>query len=79
MDTALIERLTRVEVELKHLGDNLEATRSELAKVNSTATELRDVLQQAKGAKWSLLAVAGMVGFLSGKAGTAIMGVFGGK
>lgn len=79
MDSALIERLAKVEVELRHLADDLVATRTELSKVNATASELRDVLQQAKGAKWLFLAMAAFVGFVASKLGTLTASIFGVK
>jgi|CXWL01.1.fsa_nt_gi multidrug efflux pump subunit AcrA (membrane-fusion protein) len=49
------------------LEAEVETIKAELHDVKKTVTELRDLLLQARGAKWALLAMAGLGGFVSAK------------
>lgn len=70
MTDSEIERIAKLEIRLEHLTDTLERT---AAKV----TELHEIMLQARGAKWAILAVSGVAGFLSGKAGGLLTGFLG--
>ena len=69
-DNEMRERLTRLETKF-------EATAKEVEEMSKTVTELRDLLVQAKGARWLLLAAAGLMGAVSGKI-TAVASWMGG-
>lgn len=46
--------------------------KSQLENMNETLKELRDLMLTAKGAKWAILGVASVAGFMSGKIGSVI-------
>ena len=46
--------------------------KSQLENMNETLQELRDLMLTAKGAKWAILGVASVAGFMSGKIGSVI-------
>jgi septal ring factor EnvC (AmiA/AmiB activator) len=56
------ERIARLETQIIHLADSI---RSMSAKVD----DLHTLLNQAKGARWALLGMAGIAGFFGSKAG----------
>ena len=64
----LEERIAVLEVQQK----NIELR---LTEMNLKVSEMHEVLLQAKGARWAILGVASMAGFLAGKAST-IMNFF---
>lgn len=64
------DRLIAVEVELKHLTETL-------AKMSAQVETLHDLMHAAKGARWAILGVSGLAGFLSGKAGGLLTGFLG--
>ena len=70
MTDSEIERIAKLEIRLEHLTDTLERT---AAKV----TELHEIMVAARGARWAIVGVAGLAGFLSGKAGSLITGLLG--
>lgn len=49
-------------LETKH--DHLE---KQIVKMSEQVDEMHSVLLQAKGARWAILAVAGLAGFMAGK------------
>lgn len=55
------ERIAALEVQVKHLADTLDNT-------NKVVTELRDLLLQAKGARWLLGILIAIGGFMAGAA-----------
>lgn len=55
------ERIAALEVQVKHLADTLDKT-------NDVVTELRDLLLQAKGARWLLGILIAIGGFMAGVA-----------
>lgn len=55
------ERIAALEVQVKHLADTLDKT-------NDVVTELRDLLLQAKGARWLLCVLIAIGGFTAGVA-----------
>lgn len=56
------ERIARLETQIVHLSKAIEAMTE---KVDS----LHTLLNQAKGARWALLGMAGLAGFFGSKAG----------
>jgi hypothetical protein len=59
------ERIRALEVQIEHMSATVEH-------MSSKVDELHSMLMQAKGARWALLAMAGAVGFLSGKIGAFV-------
>lgn len=53
------ERIVALEVQVKHLAETLDKT-------NTVVTELRDLLLQAKGARWVIGILIAIGGFMSG-------------
>jgi hypothetical protein len=53
------ERIAALEVQVKHLAETLDKT-------NGVVTELRDLLLQARGARWVIGILIAVGGFLSG-------------
>lgn len=54
------ERITALEVEIKHMAENMDAMTAQLK-------EVHDLLLKAKGAKWAILAFAALGGGISAK------------
>jgi predicted trehalose synthase len=67
----LEERIAVLEANQVYMKNQLEG-------MNETLTELRDLMLTAKGAKWAILGVASIAGFMSGKLG-AVIAAFGFK
>ena len=53
------ERLAIVEQKVSHVE-------AELAKVSRKVDEMHAILLQARGVRWAVIAVSGLVGFLAG-------------
>lgn len=66
------ERLVALEVETKHIHEDIAHMR---AKVD----ELHTLMHAARGAHWVILGMASLAGFLSGKFGLLITGLFASK
>jgi hypothetical protein len=49
------QRIAILETKIEHLSDQLTET-------NKMMTEMRDVLLQARGAKWVIVGMAGIIG-----------------
>lgn len=64
----LEERIAVLEANQLHMRDKL-------VEMSAKVDEMHSVLLQAKGARWAILGVASMAGFLAGKAST-IMNFF---
>lgn len=60
LEPEMRERIVALEVKVQHLTRTVESMDAKL-------TELMAVFQQAKGARWMLLAIAGASGFLAAK------------
>ena len=60
------ERLTRLEEQVKTLSEDLKDAKK-------TLTQIYDLMNQAKGAKWAILGVASLAGLLGSKAGTFLL------
>lgn len=61
-------RLTALEVEHKHMSNAID-------KMSSKVDEMHQLLTQARGARWAILAVVAISSFFAGKLG-AISGFF---
>jgi hypothetical protein len=59
----LEERIAVLEANQVHMRDKLN-------EMSSKVDEMHELLLQAKGAKWAILGVASLAGFLAGKFGT---------
>lgn len=55
------ERIAALEVQVRHLSETLSATQA-------IVTELRDLLLQARGARWMIGLLIAVGGFLAGMA-----------
>lgn len=53
-----VERIAVLETKIEHLSDQLSET-------NKMVGEMRDVLLQARGAKYVIVGAAGIIGFLT--------------
>jgi hypothetical protein len=53
------ERLAVVEQKVSHME-------AELGRMSAEVDEMHAVLMQARGVRWAIIAVAGLVGFLAG-------------
>lgn len=58
-EDTLRERMARLETEVKHISSDLEGA---LSKID----EMHNVMMQAKGARWVLIAAASIAGALAG-------------
>lgn len=54
------ERITALEVTIKHVSDNQDRMAAQMQ-------EVHDLLLKAKGAKWAIIGLASLGGFLSAK------------
>lgn len=77
------ERISALEVEIRHLKGRLDEKFDDLSAGNRATgqkvQEMYDLLMQARGAKWAIVGAAGVAGFVSGKIGTALLTLFGVK
>jgi hypothetical protein len=53
------ERLAVVEQKVSHMEDQLE-------RISAKVNDIHAILLQAKGVRWAIIAVAGLVGFVTG-------------
>jgi hypothetical protein len=53
------ERLAVVEQRVSHMQEQLE-------RISSKVNDMHAILLQAKGVRWAVIAVAGLVGFVTG-------------
>ena len=66
----VVERLARLEVRDERRHDDITALKEEVARLTATVGEVRDLLQQAKGARWiigALLAAGPVIGAVSAR------------
>jgi hypothetical protein len=54
------DRVIKLESDLKHLTDSVES-------MSHKVTDMHDLLNQARGARWLILTAAAISGFLSAK------------
>lgn len=57
------DKVIRLETQVEHLSEKIEHMDAKL-------TEVHDLLTQAKGVRWAILAMAGLGGFLASKLGS---------
>lgn len=64
------ERITALEVTIEHMAKKQDAMAEQL-------TEVHDLLLKAKGAKWAVIGLATLGGFVSAKLGalTSLLGI----
>ena len=65
VDADLLDRIARLETNISHMSVALERNTEMLETLNN-------VLQQARGAKWALMLIASIAGFLGSKIGTVL-------
>ncbi len=65
VDADLLDRMARLETNISHMSVALERNTEMLETLNN-------VLQQARGAKWALMLIASIAGFLGSKIGTVL-------
>jgi len=65
VDADLRDRMARLETNISHISVELERNTVMLETLNN-------VLQQARGAKWALMLIASIAGFLGSKIGTVL-------
>ena len=70
VDADLLDRMARLETNISHMSVALERNTEMLETLNN-------VLQQARGAKWALMLIASIAGFLGSKIG-AVLGFMAG-
>ncbi len=70
VDADLLDRIARLETNISHMSVALERNTEMLETLNN-------VLQQARGAKWALMLIASIAGFLGSKIG-AVLGFMAG-
>jgi hypothetical protein len=61
----LRERIARMEVQIDHLSKKMDETTEILRRLDAA-------FEQAKGAKWMLLGIAGAAGFVAGKSASIL-------
>ena len=64
--------MPELEERIAVLEANQVYMKHQLEHMNETLQELRDLMLTAKGAKWAILGVASVAGFMSGKIGSVI-------
>ena len=65
VDADLLDRIARLETNISHMSVALERNTEMLETLNN-------VLQQARGAKWALMLIASIAGFLGFKIGAVL-------
>ena len=58
MTSEELQRITRLEVEMEHLKEKMDDT-------NTKVTEMHDLLTRARGAKWFVVGLAGLAGYIA--------------
>lgn len=58
MTSEELQRITRLEVELEHLKEKMEDTHEKVV-------EMHDLLTRARGAKWFIVGMAALAGYLA--------------
>jgi hypothetical protein len=64
-DDILRERLVALEVEMRHMRESSSQHAADIRAMAETVAELRDLLTQAKGARWAILTAIGVGGFIA--------------
>jgi predicted esterase YcpF (UPF0227 family) len=71
------ERIAVLETKISHIERNFDDLREQNTKIAHDVKEMHDLLMQAKGAKWVIIGMASLAGFVAAKLGslTAMFGV----
>lgn len=67
-----IARIAILETEMKYLRQDVQDANAALKEVKDQGREVHELLLKGRGAWWMLLALAGVIGFLSNWAGKFI-------
>lgn len=70
MEIELRERITRLEAQVEHMAERMESAQVKAEETAKLVRELHDLFQQARGAKWAIVGMASLAGFLAGKFGS---------
>ena len=68
----MVMTMPELEERIAVLEANQQFIKEQLAEMNENVKEMTSILLQAKGAKWAIIGVASLAGFLSGKFGSVI-------
>lgn len=68
----MVMSMPELEERIAVLEANQQFMRDQLTEMNATLKEINELMLTAKGAKWAILGVASLAGFLSGKMGAVI-------
>jgi predicted nucleic acid-binding Zn-ribbon protein len=64
-EDVLRERLASLEVEMRYMREAITRQAKETEDLKDSIRELRDLLTQAKGARWAIVTVIGIGGFIA--------------
>jgi len=64
--------MPELEERIAVLEANQVFMRDQLTEMNETLKSINEIMLTAKGAKWAIIGVASLAGFLSGKVGSVI-------
>jgi predicted esterase YcpF (UPF0227 family) len=70
--------MPELEERIAVLEANQAFIKAQLTEMNYTLKQINEIMLQAKGAKWAILGVASLAGFMSGKLGS-VFAAFGFK
>jgi predicted esterase YcpF (UPF0227 family) len=70
--------MPELEERIAVLEANQQFIKEQLSEMNYTLKQINEIMLQAKGAKWAIIGVASLAGFLSSKMG-AVIGALGFK
>lgn len=74
----MVMTMPELEERIAVLETNQQFIKEQLAEMNESVREMHSLLLQAKGARWVIIGVASLAGFLSAKFG-GLMALFGAK
>ena len=64
--------MPELEERIAVLEANQQFIKEQLAEMNKTLKQINEIMLKASGAKWAILGVASLAGFMSGKLGAFI-------
>jgi hypothetical protein len=68
----MVMTMPELEERIAVLEANQKFMRDQLTEMNDLLKSINEVLLTAKGAKWAILGVASLAGFMSGKLGSVV-------
>jgi hypothetical protein len=68
-ETEIRDRVISLEVEGKHQTKALDDLKAEIAEMRAEIRAMHDLFQQARGARWAIVAMAAVGGFVASKLG----------